>query len=166
MTNGTKTLRKSCVSISSTFLITCLLLHFPSFLAFDLAFTLETSSKSKQTAAPSAKKTGSSGPKKSSSSKQSQGAKHSLTKNKKKVKGSKAVRSTHSKKGMVRGQLEIEPPRVIEIQTALATAGYYKDEPSGKWDQPTIQAMSAYQEANGFKVTGKPDALSLKKLGL
>jgi peptidoglycan hydrolase-like protein with peptidoglycan-binding domain len=159
---GPKTLRKSCVSISSTFLITCLLFHFPSFLAFDL----ESPSKSKQTEAASAKKTRSSSLKKSSSSTQSQRPKKSLTKSEKKLKGSRTARSIQSKKGMVRGQREIEPSRVIEIQTALATAGYYKDEPSGKWDQPTIQAMSAYQEANGFKVTGKPDALSLKKLGL
>jgi peptidoglycan hydrolase-like protein with peptidoglycan-binding domain len=55
---------------------------------------------------------------------------------------------------------------VIEIQNALAAAGYYQDDPSGKWDASTSQAMSAYQESNGFKVTGKPDALSLKKLGL
>ena len=65
-----------------------------------------------------------------------------------------------------RGQREIEPSRVTEIQNALATAGYYKEQPSGKWDTSTAEAMSAYQESNGFKVTGKPDALSLKRLGL
>ncbi len=66
----------------------------------------------------------------------------------------------------MRGQREIEPSRIVEIQTALGTAGYYKGGSSGKWDQTTTHAMSSYQEANGFKVTGKPDALSLKKLGL
>jgi peptidoglycan hydrolase-like protein with peptidoglycan-binding domain len=65
-----------------------------------------------------------------------------------------------------RGQREIEPSRVIEIQSALAGAGFYKEQPSGKWDPSTTEAMSTYQESNGFKVTGKPDALSLKKLGL
>jgi peptidoglycan hydrolase-like protein with peptidoglycan-binding domain len=65
-----------------------------------------------------------------------------------------------------RGQREIEASRVIEIQSALASAGFYKEQPSGKWDPSTTQAMTAYQESNGFKVTGKPDALSLKKLGL
>jgi peptidoglycan hydrolase-like protein with peptidoglycan-binding domain len=65
-----------------------------------------------------------------------------------------------------RGQREIEPSRVMEIQNALATAGYYREQPSGKWDPSTAEAMSAYQESNGFKVTGKPDALSLKRLGL
>jgi peptidoglycan hydrolase-like protein with peptidoglycan-binding domain len=161
MTNRVKALRKSYMGISSPFLITCLLFHFPSSFALQDA----SPSKSKQSAA-SVKETVSTSSKKSSSSTQSHGSKISLRKSKKKIKGSKAAKSTHSKKGMVRGQREIEPSRVIEIQTALATAGYYRDQPSGKWDQPTTQAMSAYQEANGFKVTGKPDALSLKKLGL
>lgn len=71
-----------------------------------------------------------------------------------------------SKKNQVRGQREIEPSRVLEIQQALRSTGYYQGEPSGKWDASTSQAMSAYQTDNGFKVTGKPDALSLKKLGL
>ncbi len=71
-----------------------------------------------------------------------------------------------AKKRAPRGQREIEPSRVLEIQNALAAAGYYKEQPSGQWDTSTAQAMSAYQESNGFKVTGKPNALSLKKLGL
>jgi hypothetical protein len=161
MTNRMKAVRKSCMGISCLFLITCLLFHLPS------SFALQDASpgKSKQSAA-SGKETVSTSSKKSSSSTQGHGSKTSLSKSKKKTKGSKATKSTRSKKGMVRGQREIEPSRVIEIQTALATAGYYQDQPSGKWDQPTTLAMSAYQEANGFKVTGKPDALSLKKLGL
>ena len=83
-------------------------------------------------------------------------------------KGSTKKHATRSriKKDRVRGQREIESSRIVEIQNALAAAGYYKDRPSGKWDAATSQAMSAYQEANGFKKTGKPDALPLKKLGL
>jgi hypothetical protein len=77
-----------------------------------------------------------------------------------------AAKTSKRKKATPRGQREMEPSRVTEIQNALAAAGYYKNEPSGKWDESTSGAMSAYQESNGFKVTGKPDALSLKKLGL
>jgi peptidoglycan hydrolase-like protein with peptidoglycan-binding domain len=66
----------------------------------------------------------------------------------------------------IRGQREIEPERVTQIQEALAVAGYYPGETLGKWDEETAKAMRAYQDSNGFKVTGKPDALSLKKLGL
>jgi len=86
--------------------------------------------------------------------------------NQKKGRTKKHATRSRTKKDRVRGQREIEPSRIVEIQNALAAAGYYKDQPSGKWDAATSRAMSAYQEANGFKKTGKPDALSLKKLGL
>ena len=65
-----------------------------------------------------------------------------------------------------RGQRTIEASRVLEIQNALAAAGYYKEAPNGQWDDSTSKAMSDYQQNNGFRTTGKPDALSLKKLGL
>src|SRR5215467_12504332 len=39
-----------------------------------------------------------------------------------------------AKKRQPRGQREIELSRVVEIQNALAAAGYYKEQPSGKWD--------------------------------
>jgi hypothetical protein len=77
-----------------------------------------------------------------------------------------STRSKRSRKRVVRGQRTIEPSRVVEIQSALAAAGFYKAEPTGQWDELTSKAMSSYQQNNGFKTTGKPDALSLKKLGL
>ncbi len=82
--------------------------------------------------------------------------------------GAKKTASARRKvrRRLVRGQRTIEPARVVEIQSALAAAGYYRQEPNGQWDDPTSKAMSAYQQENGFKTTGKPDALSLKKLGL
>jgi peptidoglycan hydrolase-like protein with peptidoglycan-binding domain len=67
---------------------------------------------------------------------------------------------------VIRGQRAIEPSRVREIQNALANAGFYRESPNGQWGDSTSKAMSAFQQHNGFKVTGKPDALSLKKLGL
>ena len=77
-----------------------------------------------------------------------------------------ASRSKKTRRRVIRGQRTIESARVVEIQNALASAGYYKPEPSGEWDESTSKAMSAYQQDNGFRTTGKPDALSLKKLGL
>ena len=78
-----------------------------------------------------------------------------------------ASRSKKSRrKATPRGQRTIESARVLEIQNALAAAGYYKQEPNGQWDDSTTKAMSTYQQENGFRTTGKPDALSLKKLGL
>jgi peptidoglycan hydrolase-like protein with peptidoglycan-binding domain len=64
------------------------------------------------------------------------------------------------------GQQAPAPERVKEIQAALAERGFYKGEPSGKWDQKSQEAMKAFQEANSLRVTGKIDALSLQALGL
>ena len=86
----------------------------------------------------------------------------------KSTKKSSTKKKTASKKShpAPRGQRTIEASRVLEIQNALAAAGYYKEAPNGQWDDSTSKAMSDYQQNNGFRTTGKPDALSLKKLGL
>jgi peptidoglycan hydrolase-like protein with peptidoglycan-binding domain len=78
----------------------------------------------------------------------------------------KVARSRRTRRRGVQGQRTIESARVVEIQNALAAAGYYREQPNGQWDDHTAKAMSSYQQDNGFKITGKPDALSLKKLGL
>lgn len=56
--------------------------------------------------------------------------------------------------------------RIREIQQALIRAGYLASAPTGKWDTSTVQAMRRFQKAHGHSETGKPDALSLIKLGL
>lgn len=101
-----------------------------------------SSSKTKKTTTSSTKKSGSASSKKSSS------------------------RSSKKQAPKIRGQQSLEPSRITEIQNALAAAGYYKSTPTGQWDDETSKSISSYQQKNGFKVTGKPDALSLKKLGL
>jgi peptidoglycan hydrolase-like protein with peptidoglycan-binding domain len=58
------------------------------------------------------------------------------------------------------------PDRIIEIQTALAKAGAYQGDPTGKWDDNSVAAMKHFQETNGLSPTGKLDALSLQKLEL
>jgi len=63
-------------------------------------------------------------------------------------------------------RLRLEPQRVEEIQQALIGAGYLKQEPTGKWDDATRDAMRRYQHAHGFPTTGLPEAKSLMKLGL
>jgi peptidoglycan hydrolase-like protein with peptidoglycan-binding domain len=59
-----------------------------------------------------------------------------------------------------------KPERIQEIQQALAQAGYLKEEPNGRWDDQTREAMRRYQADHGFPVTGLPEAKSLMKLGL
>ncbi len=53
-----------------------------------------------------------------------------------------------------------------EIQQALAKAGYLEEEPTGRWDDATRNAMKRYQTDRGFPATGLPEAKSLMKLGL
>lgn len=63
-------------------------------------------------------------------------------------------------------QLRLEPSRAKEIQQALIQAGYLHEEPTGKWDDQTREAMRRYQTDHGFSATGLPEAKSLMSLGL
>jgi peptidoglycan hydrolase-like protein with peptidoglycan-binding domain len=56
--------------------------------------------------------------------------------------------------------------RIEEIQSALASNGYYQGTPNGKWDSTTVAAMQKFQGDHGLDANGKLDALSLQKLGL
>jgi Putative peptidoglycan binding domain len=62
--------------------------------------------------------------------------------------------------------MQPSPERVQEIQQALIQAGDLQPPASGRWDSSTRDAMSRYQETNGFAVTGLPDSKSLMKMGL
>jgi Putative peptidoglycan binding domain len=62
--------------------------------------------------------------------------------------------------------MQMDPARVENIQQALIDAGDLHGTPTGRWDAATREAMARYQTANGFGVTGLPDAKSLMKLGL
>jgi peptidoglycan hydrolase-like protein with peptidoglycan-binding domain len=64
------------------------------------------------------------------------------------------------------GQKAPTTDRIQEIQSALAREGYYKGDPSGKWDEDTQDAMRRFQEEHNMTGSGKLDALSLQKLGL
>jgi hypothetical protein len=63
-------------------------------------------------------------------------------------------------------QAQPDAQRSLEIQQALAREGYLTSTPSGKWDAATSDAFARYQKSKGRAATGKPDALSLKDLGL
>ncbi len=56
--------------------------------------------------------------------------------------------------------------RISEIQSALAGQGEYQGDPSGKWDDGTVDAMKKYQATQGLTPSGKLDARTLEKLGL
>jgi peptidoglycan hydrolase-like protein with peptidoglycan-binding domain len=75
-------------------------------------------------------------------------------------------RKRRARRSTPRAQRAPTPDRIKEIQAALARAGYYQQEPTGKWDEATKQGMRRFQEAKGLNPTGKIDAPSLQKLGL
>jgi len=79
-------------------------------------------------------------------------------------KGSLHGKKRHSKRTPM--QKAPTPERIAEIQSALARAGYYQNDPSSRWDANTVAAMQKFQSSNGLDATGKIDALSLQKLGL
>jgi peptidoglycan hydrolase-like protein with peptidoglycan-binding domain len=56
--------------------------------------------------------------------------------------------------------------RISEIQSALASQGAFKGDPTGRWDAATIDAMKQFQSAEGLNPSGKLDARTLEKLGL
>lgn len=64
------------------------------------------------------------------------------------------------------GQKVPSTDRIQEIQSALSREGYYKGDPSGKWDSDTQDAMRRFQEEHDLTGSGKLDAQSLQKLGL
>ncbi|MDE3200739.1 MAG: peptidoglycan-binding protein [Acidobacteriota bacterium] len=76
-------------------------------------------------------------------------------------------RTHHSRRShRIRGQQEIQPERVTQIQQALANAHYLDEEPNGEWDASTKSAMQKYQSDNGWQTRLMPDARALVKLGL
>src|SRR3981189_2211026 len=78
----------------------------------------------------------------------------------------KKTSSKSKRKLKVTGQKAPTPDRIREIQSALQREGMYQGDPSGKWDDATVDAMKKYQDKNGLNPTGKIDAISLAKLGL
>jgi peptidoglycan hydrolase-like protein with peptidoglycan-binding domain len=81
---------------------------------------------------------------------------------------SSAKKKSHRRRPVRRevGQKSPTADRIQEIQSALAREGYYKGDPSGKWDSDTQDAMRHFQEEHDLTGTGKIDAQSLQKLGL
>ena len=58
------------------------------------------------------------------------------------------------------------PERYKEIQQALASKGYFKDEPNGEWGPSSIDALKRFQADQNLMPDGKISSLSLIALGL
>ena len=85
-------------------------------------------------------------------------------------KSTKSVSSKSKKKksgtAVARGQRGIDSERTRQIQEALIREHYLSGEPTGQWDQSTKDALTKYQEANGWQTKSLPDSRALIKLGL
>ncbi len=56
--------------------------------------------------------------------------------------------------------------QVAEAQKLLKAGGMYSGEETGKLDDPTREGLRKYQEANGLKVTGTLNQVTLEKMGV
>jgi len=94
------------------------------------------------------------------------------TTSQKKPSHTKSGGASHTKKSSKksarreRGQKAPTPERISEIQQALAKNGAFTGNPSGKWDDSTVDAMKRFQESHGLNPSGKLDAKTLQQLGL
>lgn len=61
---------------------------------------------------------------------------------------------------------DISSARVIQIQNALIAQGLLTGPANGVYDQPTFDAMAAFQSRKGQRPVGVPTADSLKALGV
>ncbi len=62
--------------------------------------------------------------------------------------------------------VRMEQSRVIEIQQALTSQGFFQGEMTGIYDEATVDAMRRFQSSEKISVTGYPTAHALKRLGL
>jgi peptidoglycan hydrolase-like protein with peptidoglycan-binding domain len=94
----------------------------------------------------------------------------STTSTAKKKKAVKRVTSTAKSKRPVavahRAPQQPSPERFKEIQTALASKGYFKTEPDGNWGPASIDALKRFQHDQNLVEDGKIGSLSLIALGL
>jgi peptidoglycan hydrolase-like protein with peptidoglycan-binding domain len=75
-------------------------------------------------------------------------------------------RKKKSAKATSHAQHGIDQERTLQIQEALIREHYLTGEPTGSWDQSTKDALTRYQEANGWQTKSIPDSRALIKLGL
>jgi hypothetical protein len=65
-----------------------------------------------------------------------------------------------------RVNVRMDASRVLEIQQALASKGFFQGEPTGVYDESTIDAMRRFQLKENIPATGYPTAHALRRLGL
>lgn len=56
--------------------------------------------------------------------------------------------------------------QIMDAQKMLNTGGMYSGDATGKLDEPTRAGLKKYQDANGLKVTGTLNQVTLEKMGI
>ncbi len=67
---------------------------------------------------------------------------------------------------MTKAKMATGDARITAVQFALARAGYDPGDIDGRLGPATKRALERFQAAKGLRVTGRPDAATLKALGL
>lgn len=78
-------------------------------------------------------------------------------------KSSGAAAATDRKRGPV---FRANKEQVNQAQSILKTRGFYTGEPTGKLDVATRLGLKEYQKAEGLKVTGTLNKVTLEKMGI
>jgi hypothetical protein len=126
---------------------------------------LVTISAAKTTHSSTKKKAASSTASKSSHSKSAKS--HSTSSRKTTTASTKGKKGKHSKTASRHhGQQAIDSDRTREIQAALIREHYLDGEASGVMDQRTKEALTKFQNDNGWQTKIVPDSRALIKLGL
>ena len=100
------------------------------------------------------------------STKKSSSSHKSVNSSKSAKSASRKSKKKKSGKATAHGQRGIDSDRTRQIQEALIREHYLSGEPTGQWDQSTKDALTQYQEANGWQTKSLPDSRALIKLGL
>jgi DNA/RNA endonuclease YhcR with UshA esterase domain len=62
------------------------------------------------------------------------------------------------------GGSELDDLERVWVKALLASLGYEANYGSSEWDEATVEAVIAFQEASGLAPTGEPDAVTLREL--
>ncbi len=85
---------------------------------------------------------------------------------KKPAKAEKAAASTVDAKAKKATIFRATVDQIKEAQKMLKSGSMYSGEETGKLDDPTRDGLKKYQEANGLKVTGTLNQVTLEKMGI
>ena len=80
---------------------------------------------------------------------------------------SATVTKTGTKQGSKRGPIfRATKEQINQAQSILKDRGFYAGEPIGKLDDATREGLRKYQQAEGLKVTGTLNRITLEKMSI